>query len=165
MDDHKGGWNSWIKKPSKIFGTSPSQSQTSLHQKPSSQITSGFIVRSPSNASAASTLSPTTTRTARGKRESVTEIVEPVVVDSDSEDSDDEDDTRDSARRSRVSFGADSVNGNGERSDYSWMERSESNKLEDEETVRKFRAVFALSENEELIDRESLAVLLRSVLM
>ena len=165
MDEHKGGWNSWIKKPTKIFGASPSQSQSSLHPKSPPPITSGFIVRSPSNASAASTLSPTTTRTGRGKRESVTEVVEPVVADSDSDDSDNEDGQRGAPRRPRLSFGSESESGNGRRSEYSLMERSESNQLEDDETARKFRAVFALSEKEELIDRECILASSAIVLM
>lgn len=133
-DDHKGGWNSWIKKPSKIFGASSSHSQSSPNSK-SSAPSSGFVVRSQSNASGA-TLSPTATRTGHRKRESITEVVEHVVEDSDSDASEDD-------------------YGHRGRSEYSMMERSESNQLADDETAKKFRAVFSLTEKEELFDRES----------
>jgi len=148
-DEHKSGWNRWMKKPSKIFGSSsPSQSQTTLPTKSPSK-TPGFVVRSSANDSA-STLSPVTTRTGQRKRESVSEIVEPVVVDSDSDATDDED-RREGTMSHR--YGSDSEDDNG-RSEYNMMERSESNQLDDNETARKFRAVFALSEKEELIDRK-----------
>ena len=72
------------------------------------------------------------------------------------------------SRSSRLSFGSVSASGGGdsasltkgfgrgkkEEGEYSMLDASEQGKKEDVETERKFRAVFALPESEELLDRE-----------
>ena len=146
MGEEKG-WGGWIKKPSKIFGTSPSSS--TLHGK-SPGGSSAQFGKTPPGAKLST--SPGTTRTGRGKRESVTEVVEPLVDDSDSGDSSGEEDTPGGGPR--MSFGSESSMGLGRNSQYSLMERSESNQMEEDETARKFRSVFSLPEKEELVDRE-----------
>jgi sterol 3beta-glucosyltransferase len=42
----------------------------------------------------------------------------------------------------------------GEDQEYSMMDQSEAGRHDHEETAKKFRSVFSLSEKEELIDRE-----------
>lgn len=145
-EQHKPGWSGWIKKPSKIFGSSPS------HDSSLSRTTSGsssLLGKTPPGAPQLASTSPTT-RNGRRKRESVTEVVEPVVND----ESDSEDERDRQARRDSFASGSDLDVGN-HRSQYSLMERSESNAREDDETAKKFRSVFSLSDKEELLDRES----------
>jgi len=144
------GWGGWIKKPSKIFGSSPSSS--SLHGKSPSGSSSALGKTPPGGQLSAAPSART--RTGRGKRESVTEVVEPLVDDSDSGDSSGDEETPSGGPR--MSFGSESSVALGRNSQYSLMERSESNQLEEDETARKFRAVFSLPEKEELIDREPL---------
>jgi hypothetical protein len=79
----------------------------------------------------------------------VTEVVEPTVP----EDTDSEDEREDRRRGPQLSFASESSLGVNDPG-YSMMERSESHTREDDETARKFRSVFSLSEKEELIDRE-----------
>lgn len=131
MDDenNKKGAFDWIKKPAKLFGSSPSQSSVQGRSPPSEY---GI------------TDTPTRTRTGRTKHESVTEVVEPALgsarEDHDSDDSEYDENERDHHGRSR--------------NDYSMMEQSESGNREDLETARKFRSVFSLGDKEELIDRK-----------
>lgn len=134
-DHHQQGWSGWIKKPTKIFSTSPSQDSNLTRTTSGASGESSLLKKTASHGGSQAT-SPTT-RTGRPKGESVTEVVEPLVVGSD--ESDDEADS-------------DSDDGNNQSS-YSLMERSESNKRDDDETARKFRNVFSLTEKEELLDR------------
>lgn len=150
---------SWLSKPAgKIFGSSPSKG--SLLSKSSTR-----------DAWTAEAQAAPTTRTGRTRGESVTEVVEPTVPDSETFDSDDSNASHDeeygnassrSRRRAaralkegpRMEIGS-AAGLESSRSEYDMMERSESGVRDDDETARKFRSVFSLSEKEELIDRES----------
>lgn len=155
--DAKGGWG-WMKKPSKIFGTSPTQ-VTTLGRSPSGA--SNKIHKSPKVNMSGLTDSPTRLVGARGARtrgESVTEVVESNQHDDDGDSSDDESDDGHNETANRNARWSFSSSTHSERGGYSMMEHSESAHQEHAKTARKFRKVFALGEKEELIERESLVV-------
>ena len=149
-DEGKASWGQWMKKPAtKIFGSSPSQASLLGRSPPPSSTDFGGRARQANQ-------SPRT-RAGRTKQPTVTEVVESAIA-GDDEVADDESSRRGSAtsRTARFSFTSDASSGTVGRSEYDIMERSESGKREDEETARKFRTVFSLSEKEELIDRKSI---------
>ncbi|WRT64019.1 uncharacterized protein IL334_000946 [Kwoniella shivajii] len=144
QEDHRNTWGpSWIRKPaSKLFGTSPSSTSTLGKTPPGSHSQLGGIESSD------------TTQSTPRKRGSVTEVVEPAVS-YDSDTSDDELSGTSNGGAARMSFASD-ISGDSQmlhsRSDYSMLEASETGRKEDDETARKFRSVFALSDKEELIE-------------
>lgn len=154
-EDSKGWGSGWIKKPaSKILSTSPT-STTTLGRKESNRPaqTSEHRRRASDHLAEQLNISPST-RT-RGRQESVTEVVEPTVPGHGSEDEDHESGmTRQSSRAARFSFQSSSSILTGHDQEYSMMDQSESGRREYEETAKKFRSVFSLSEKEELIDRK-----------
>jgi sterol 3beta-glucosyltransferase len=129
MDNHGKGaaWSGWIKKPARLFGSA--SSTTSLHSKGTP--TSSRRHRSSMDGLTDSPTKTIHTRSGRGKSENVTEVIERV--------DDDEGDSE-----------SDEEGGRG----YEVMEGSVTGDQEDKETEKKFKKVFALSESEELIDRE-----------
>jgi sterol 3beta-glucosyltransferase len=148
MQEEGRSWTpSWIARPaSKIFGSSPSKFSAG---------------KTPPEEYSASTSDTTLSKQGgRGKQPSVTEVVEPARPSTDEEASDEEDaqTAHGGLRGPRMSFSS-TCSATSEmvktRSDFSLLEKSESGNREDEETASKFRSVFALSDKEELIDRES----------
>ena len=160
-EDGKPGWGAWIKKPAtKIFGASPSSSSL-LSRSPGGSL----LDKSPDHSRYKYHGTPTKRRTdRRNTRESVTEVVEPTIA-HDHDMSEDEEESGGGSggsgqdmgtRGARMSWTSEGsiISGSGQiRSEYSVMERSESANRESVEMANKFRAVFSLSEKEELIDR------------
>lgn len=162
MDVDGKGWGpDWIRKPvSKILTTSPT-TLASLGRQTSRQHTTPSEHRRRVSDHLAEQLkiSPRSSRAKgrRGTKESVTEVVEPTVNDGHSSDSDNGagDMSRQSSRAARFSFHSSTSMPSSQDQEFSMMDQSESGKREYEETAKKFRSVFSLSEKEELIDRES----------
>ena len=149
-EDSKGWGSGWIKKPvSKILSTSPTNTTT---------LQSGQTTEHRRRASdhLAEQLNIKQSTQTRDRKESVTEVVEPTVTGQDSDDDDEHGVTRESSRAARFSFqSASSMFSGHDIQEYSMMDQSESGRREYDETAKKFRSVFSLSEKEELIDRES----------
>lgn len=139
MDDGKTWAPTWIRKPaSKVFGSSPSKSST----------------KAASSDDRLSLLPTSTraTRSGRGKRASVTEVVEPTIPGHESDYDDSDDDSISPGARARS--GSTASTSIRDQSTYSLMSQSEAGQQEEDETERKFKAVFALGDKEELIERE-----------
>lgn len=169
-EDGKGWGPDWIRKPvSKILPSTSPTSTLSLGRKSSNQSQTQTSSGRPSEHTRHASdhlaeqlkLSPHPSGTRGRAHEGVTEVVEPTVADAPSSDSDDTRAPggrpigRHSSKTSRFSVHSSTsvLSGHGDQ-EYSIMDQSESGRREYEETATKFRSVFSLSENEELIDRE-----------
>jgi sterol 3beta-glucosyltransferase len=137
-EDSKSWGPDWIRKPvTKIISSSSSSStKPSEHRR-----------RASDHLAEQLNIQQHVTRHQKGTRETVTEVVEPVVNDGAISDSEDDNETSRHSSRARFSH---STTDQG----YSMMEHTEEGDKEYAETAKKFRSVFALSEAEELIDRE-----------
>lgn len=147
MTEEKGWGGKLFKPVSKILGTSPTTTTSvrrssnqsghpSEHRRASDHLADQLHIRQHLS------------RTGGRGREHVTEVVEPTVNDGTNTDSEDEHEheTQES-RVARMSFTSSGEQG------YSMMEHTEDDDEEYAKTAKKFRAVFSLSEKEELIDR------------